>query len=319
MIGGSAMVTPGIISTSRRLEPGVIDLHIGAPKTGSTYIQEWLKLNRGKLLENNIYTVSSDASHRIAVEFIETDLRERFDVQEIFAWMTFDEAFQQALSFPRSLISSEYFFLASPCRVTRHFSQAGINVGRVLAFLRRQDVLCASGYAEEVKSLGRCDIVTEVLYSADIDWLALYGKWAASSAENIVFMNYDRHRLNLIDAFLNALGLENRGYESVAAAINISLNAEMTEVARLLNDRGVIFDPSRLAALEGWYPGISFSFSQAITSQFEQIFRRGNEALSTLFPNEFEDLACRQWNATGEDMTGKISEEHLADIISYLD
>lgn len=76
--------------------------------------------------------------------------------------------------------SSEFFHICNPPHVADYFKKEGVDVVMIVCVLRRQDILAASGYAQDVKSLGRSDIVTGAAYFSYLDWNCLYESWAGA-------------------------------------------------------------------------------------------------------------------------------------------
>lgn len=291
-------------------------LHIGMPKTGTTSIQDWLTLNSDRFLEQNLFVVPFMSAHRLAVEVIDPAFAARCDVQDIRAQVSLEQALKDA-QHDRSIISSEYFALADPTQTKRLFVDANINIARVIAYLRRQDILSASGYAQDVKALGVTYTIDVAEYTPVLDWFLLREKWAAISDE-VTLLNYDRAAKNLMASFACCIDLVNCQARPLNNHHNVSLSAEMTEVARLLNIRN---ESEKIQYLRPWMgrcPSVKFGFSSRITQEFEHIYLDGNKKLADFYPGEFDSYAATHWTSTGKDFSGLINENDLEKILALL-
>ncbi len=300
-----------------------IILHIGMPKTGSTFLQDWLRLNRGVLARSGLAALNNSLAHRVGIEAI-TDAAtlERRDVREIRQARSWEHAITRLRAEPgRCVVSSEYMAISDPKFLAAKLSSHGLKVSAIVAYLRRQDRLCASGYAQEVKSLGLSTIPSDVSYTPVLDWNLQYASWAeAFPSAEMTFLNYERHCADdtLAASFKTALGVGHVRTSEPRSRANISLSAEMTEVARLLNDRGSAFSLESLLVLQRRYPGAPFCFSQQLISHFEAVFRPSNEMFAQRFPHEFSEFAAPGWKPSGVDMTGRVSAERLAELMPHI-
>jgi hypothetical protein len=295
--------------------PAVI-LHIGLPKTGTTYLQEWLKLNASILEQYGRKIVPSLLAHRLAVGAIKGATRNRRDISDILSKADLQHALTEA-SHDGAVLSSEYFSVAKPQDVAQLLAQSGLSIAKTIIYLRRQDHLCAAGYAQAIKMLGVFKIPDNVIDNKDLDWNFLERKWKAVSRD-VIFVNYDLHKADLPRSFLEAIGAPGAPTIKLASQINVSLTAEMTEIARLLNQSNIPYDVDRLSAIEGWYPNIPFSFSPRITTEFEKVYLQGNQKFARKHPDEFGSFAIAGWKPLGQDMAGRIGEDHLADVMRHL-
>src|SRR5689334_15390563 len=135
-----------------------IALHIGVPKTASSYIQSWLRQNQRRLAEHGVAVPSMPIhAHRLAVEHLTgPPWDSRADVLEIRK-TSLEEAYRgfvkAAGANPTGLtiISSEYFYYADPARLARIMRQQfGPDID-VVVFVRSQCGLALSGYNQDVK------------------------------------------------------------------------------------------------------------------------------------------------------------------------
>ncbi len=153
-------------------------LHIGLPKTGTTYLQEWLKLNSAVLAKAGLNVVPSLSAHRLAVATLGEELSRRPDIVDICSQVSLEQALADAAC-DGAIISSEYFSLASPEQVQELFQTVGLSVSKTIAYLRRQDILSSAGYAQEIKALGTTHEIGDVIYTDALDWMLLRQSWKA--------------------------------------------------------------------------------------------------------------------------------------------
>lgn len=299
-------------------------LHIGLPKTGTTYIQEWLKLNSDVLSEVGIATLSSLSSHRLATASMEdSKISSRADVMEIERQWQLREALQELTSCGQrtTLVSSEYFFHCNPDDVKTLLDSAAVPVSKIVCFLRRQDRISASGYAQEVNHLGSYKRVTEygdVKYEEPLDWNNLHEKWTnAFPLAEIVLENFDACQAtdSLVDTFRIAIGISHLKTKDLATHVNKSLSADLTELARMMNETGAPFHFDRMLEIERHTELPRFSFAPPITRMFEAVYGASNLLLAQKFPLRFDDFCATNWQPAGIDMTDKLDSRRLADIL----
>ncbi|MGX9182536.1 hypothetical protein, partial [Mesorhizobium sp. BHbdii] len=97
---------------------------------------------------------------------------------------------------------------------------------------------------------------------------------------------------------------------------NRSLNAEMTEVARMLNERGLPPMSEALLALQRHLPGPPFGLPTYVVRQFEDAYLVSNRRLADrLRDPEFEEMSRPGWRTDGVCMAGQIDDARFAEII----
>jgi hypothetical protein len=134
-------------------------LHVGMPKTGTSFIQGFVNVNH-KLVKELVELdfISGKAPHEIACHLI-TDraLIERVDIKELRTADFFEskaELKQIKDGGLNCFASSEYFVLSDKNEVIKFFSNYFDEIEIIFA-VRRQDKLLASGFNQEVKALNR--------------------------------------------------------------------------------------------------------------------------------------------------------------------
>jgi hypothetical protein len=288
-------------------------LHIGLPKTGTSSLQEWLRVNSASFAEAGFTVVPLMSAHRLAVETLGDAISCRPDIVWIRAQVTLAQALADA-AHDRAIISSEYFSLAEPRAVRDLLQEAGIGISKTIAYLRRQDIYCAAGYAQDVKAMGAFEVVTSASYTDALDWTLLRQSWQDVS-EVVTVLNYDLHKHDLINSFSHALGVQDIPTIDLKERFNPSLSAELTEVARILNQKQQRFDLQLLEAVKGRHPDIRFGFTAQVTGEFERHYIESNRKLAEMYPEEFSSYAVENWQSPGEDFTGRVSEEHVLEIM----
>ena len=138
---------------------GKLFLHVGMPKTGTSFVQGFVNVNHkliGKFVEFDF--ISGQTPHELACHLI-TDqaLFERKDIKEL---RTGDfESKKAQLNHIKNgglncFCSSEYFVLSDKSKVIEFFSTYFDEI-EIIYVVRRQDKLLASGFNQEVKALNR--------------------------------------------------------------------------------------------------------------------------------------------------------------------
>lgn len=303
-------------------------LHIGLPKTGTTYLQEWAKLNRETLLQNGIGVLSSEASHRLATASItDPEIIARADVIAINQACSLTEAMDEIkhLGGEANLVSSEYFFTCEPSQVRAAMDDAGVSVAKIICFLRRQDRACAAGYAQEVKALGSSKRIADYgdpVYTHLLDWNDLHDQWEKAFPDaKIIFENYDACRRGgapLLQTFMAAIEATADDAVDVPVRVNESLSAHLTELARMMNENGQRFDLQLLLEIQSKTKLPPFDFDKKVTRLFQEIYLPGNLKLAERFPGKFEDFCDDMWIPSGIDLTDKLDAKQQEAIIRYV-
>src|SRR6476620_962860 len=90
----------------------------------------------------------------------------------------------------------------------------------------------------------------------------------------------------------------------------------MTEVARLLNERGLPPMSEALLALQRHLPGPPFGLPAYVVKQFEDAYLLCNRRLADrLRDPEFEEMSRPGWHTDGVCMAGQIDDARFAEII----
>jgi hypothetical protein len=224
-------------------------VHIGAPKTGSTFLQKTLADSRPRLLQRGLIYPSSSlrgfGHHDIAfllsggypawatpqdkpLHQLETELAEELAGHD-----------------GDVLISSEDFYLfPEPARLTEFLAATGASAGRrirIVVYVRRQDELQEAWYNQRVKAMGETRPIQDVLEeSAPLwDYTAQLAPWTeALGREAMLVRRYrpvDAPAPGLLADFLSVLGLADLGLTAEEGKVNPRENRDILEFQRRLN------------------------------------------------------------------------------------
>lgn len=311
-------------------------LHIGLPKTATTYLQHWLCHNRKQLAEHGVWAPSRTIiPHRLAVEAITNDsVRTRDDVTAIRKtdYATALAEVAEGLSDHRietAAVSSEYFYEAEPRLVRSQLSDRLGVATRIIVVLRRQDRLIESGYNQSVKAMGTRDKFHVPGYLHTLDWYRLVGMWGETfGADRINVLNYENSRrrgtvladfLACIDKRLAAVNLD--AFSPPPRARNESLPADLLEFKRIANALGEFGLQHWLYRLidEG-HSGPEFRLPEEAARKVIALYQESNDRLAREVLNLdgplFPDYGS-EGEGEGVDLSGKLPIEALASVVAF--
>lgn len=217
-------------------------LHVGMPKTGSSYIQGVINKNF-RLLEshNNIRFLTGRAPHVIACHLIsDPNVQSRSDIHDLKESYS-DKLREDLINMTNNtdvvFISSEYFVLCDNADIINYFSEIFDNM-EILITVRRQDKLIASGYNQDIKALGR---VSNLTWSYESSKLMDYWEYCESWDELDVplkAIDYDlvkKDRNGLILSFMDVLEIDYKKISNqIVSPNNSSSNYSLTHREVLL-------------------------------------------------------------------------------------
>ena len=298
-------------------------LHIGLPKTGTSFLQNWLAANRRQLADQGIHVPARPIlAHRLAVEYLPEGARkQRSDVQAILQqeWsLVVAEVMQaRAAGASKLLLSSEYFWLSDTVALSEGLAELGCEAWRIVACLRRQDRLMEAGYNQEVKAMNLADRFPRPRYHSFYDWRLLHARWReAFPAAALCFRNYDllSREGRLLEDFLEQVqpGLFSRMQDHAVDVdrSNESLSAELLEAKRLANELGAPELLPWLQTVESELgPATPFRMAAEDVLRCYQAYEKVNRWLDAEYPQggfrEYSDLD-RWTTVRGADYTDRL-------------
>jgi hypothetical protein len=319
------------------MSPTAITLHIGLPKTGTSYLQKILGEYRAKLLAHGTWVSSKPIfAHRFAVDTIADAARAgQADVRKIME-ADLDAArddLARAVADPsikRAVVSSEYFFEGDAQRARALFEPFGAARLQVVVYLRRQDRLIESGYNQEVKAMGHREPPRPPVYTPRLDWSVVLGAWAEAFGEDsIAAIGYDKAAAThaVVDRFFAAIGAPVPAAAATAAPpdasppVNESLPADLLEFKRLANSFGEF-------GLDRWlYQAMSasrwsdrFRFTREMAGRFLEIYGPSNDEVTRRYlGGDRSELALDEPledERQGTNFTGALPAETIAKLLA---
>ncbi|HKO19552.1 MAG TPA: hypothetical protein VJU82_11770 [Acidobacteriaceae bacterium] len=236
-------------------------LHIGTEKTGTTSIQRFLDVNRGVLRQNGILFPTAPGRRnqtQLAVA-AQNDrkrgdkrLRKKLEIEtasdaQVFRERLCNELAEELAASDCStvIMSTEHCSsrLLRPLEVPRlrDLLSPLFSDIRIVVYLRRQDDFLLSTYSTSVKS-GSTEalrIPGPRMTEAHYDHWVLLSRWAeAFGQDRMICRRFEKSELkggDVVDDFLDAIGIAGRPPFRRPAAANESLDASSLEFLRLFN------------------------------------------------------------------------------------
>ena len=248
----------------------VVYLHIGAPKTGTTYIQQILHTNREALADDDVlYTADSPEEHfEAAVDLRGLAWGGREHPEWTGAW---DRVAARCREWHgRSVISNELLAAASIDQVRRAVDSLQDCQVHVIYTLRDLARMLRSDWQEQVKHRHAVSWVAYLHQVIDLEGSSYLGSWfwglhdapAVLSRWSAAVPADRTHVICLPQApaadgvlwraFATVIGLRRQDYDLQTAPANLSLGAFETEFLQRVNQRTVAFvDDQSYAGLVG--------------------------------------------------------------------
>lgn len=316
-------------------------VHIGAPKTGTTFLQKTLFDNREGLARRGLLypdvSLRGYGHHDFA--FLLGNGYPDWATPQQKTLATLTRGLQRSVaSYEGSvLLSSEDFYLfPAPGALHALLEKAMVlkqRQLRIIVYVRRQDLAHESWYNQTIKAQGKTHSLHECIEYSDAlwDYEANLQQWAAIFGDaNIIVRPYERAQFSggsLAADFLNVVGVAAEGLTLPPENVNSGINGDLLEFQRLLNGLPVsigqkrrfhkqFIELSRRAAGTGIFderPLIARSDRQNILGRYEQ----GNRAVARRFLSR-DQLFYEPVVGEVESHSGAIGVEALARIMGWL-
>lgn len=222
-------------------------LHIGAPKTGSTALENFLLTNRDKLAEYGwVYPLATvrgyghhDLAYLVSGSYPDWALPQAKTFDELLEQL-FDAITDQV----NIILSSEIFYMYSnPEDVADMCEKLGIRTAdvRVALYIRRQDDAHVSWYNQRVKAQGYDNTIrASIDDSFDLwDYEKKLQPWQdVFGSDNILVRIFDKQELaggDVRSDFLTVLNIPAVDFQLPAMEINTRLCRDILEFQRLIN------------------------------------------------------------------------------------
>ena len=316
-----------------------VSLHIGVPKTATSYIQSWLHQNRVLLREHGVFVPDKPIhAHRLAVEVLSgPPWDKRPDVLEIrgTAIAEAQQGFLKAVAAQENkttVISSEYFYYCDPAAVAPAMQALFGPELDVVVYIRSQCDLVLSGYNQDVKRLGKTASRPKPGYHKLYDWGALLDGWSKhfgkSHIKAISFDRSARGRTILSDFVAAACPTIAKqfadGVFQDTPLQNESLPADLLEFKRVANALGdsTLYDYEWLeAVLRAGYKGPRFGVSAEEAAAWNAFYAESNEYVAREYFNgaaAADIFPSTPQSSQGVDLEGQLSLDTVAKLLAFV-
>lgn len=317
-------------------------IHIGVPKTGTTFLQKMLTENRNLLLERGILYPGAhlrgfghhDIAFLLSGGYPDWAIPQSRSLEELITALKIEAADHAG----PVLLSSENFYLyPEPEKLFKLLSDAGLFKNRrpvIIVYLRRQDDAHESWYNQTIKAQGYTHTAQESVesffglwdYRAELErWESVFGQ------QNLLVRPYEKSQFvggSLLSDFAKQINLSLDGFVISNAQVNTGLNRDILEFQRLINALPLdhperrrfhreLIDLTARTAGSGLFdeaPVIDLALRQAILERYAecnaQVAERylGSSQLFTEKPQEY----------SGATTPAGLTTEKLARIMGWL-
>lgn len=233
---------------------GVLYLHLGTSKTGSSALQSFLAKNRVRLYEDGVWYPELTAGMKIE-EKLKAVIGNAYFLSSFKVYIAdmsdevrqlFEDTcnkLQNGDSNKDILLSSEMNFKQAEM-VCKNFMARGFNV-KVIYFLRRQDLWGESAWNQAVKTRSEIKNCLEYIQmqEQELDYYKRLKEIAAVvGKDNVIVSVYESG--DIFTTFLDILGIHSmENYQKDAYQANPSLSANFVEIHRIFNSipNGAVF------------------------------------------------------------------------------
>lgn len=250
-------------------------LHIGVEKTGTSSIQQFLRINRDALKESGLlFPRAPGAENHMALAAAAQNERKRDDLRLIYGLDSVAKIHDFRKQLAEKLLaeseeagchtvvlSGEHCSsrLTTPAEVELlwRMLQSLTHDIRVIVYLRRQDEFLCSTYSTDVKSgfTGPMKLPSAELRDQRYNYYPLLQRWnSVAGRANLICRIYDRGALkdgDVVADFLQLVGLDYKEAFRRPERVNESLDIDALEFLRLFNQSVPRFKKDRPNLLRG--------------------------------------------------------------------
>lgn len=316
-------------------------LHIGYPKTGTTAIQEFLNINRGKLRERGVLYpetgIERFAHHQIPWVFTH-DKRSRKGLTEGDIHNGLKKEFSCNSAVEKILISSEGFIFGMQPEEAINIFRRDFETIKLIVYVRQPFRWIQSDYNQGVKGWRQLTCTFNehlntilAVRSSPMDFYQLLSKWASVFGwKNIIIRSYDIERPDITGGFLKILGIDDQHEFDYPERLdsNLRLSVNQLELLRAINfqkpdqaDRKWLLaqiqdiDAGTKSENESFY----YCASKPLLNKINKINKSNKKLLKYFDSNIFDNDFFAEIPPTGvASLTGQVDAAVLAGIIEPL-
>jgi len=225
-------------------------VHIGAPKTGTTFLQQLCCQNRQELLRQGIlYPLTGErrAGHHdyaflLAGKYPDWATPQPRSLDALLSDL--EKEIRSANTRDVLLSSEDFYIFHEPAELLNMLRRAGALANRqatIILYIRRQDAAHESWYNQSIKALGYHHTIDESIAAFhDLwDYDTQLKRWAGVFGdEALVVRAYEEQQLvnrTLASDFLHILGVEEADLVIPDERVNTGLNNDLLEIQRCIN------------------------------------------------------------------------------------
>lgn len=225
-----------------------IYIHIGANKTGSSSIQQFMDVNRDLFASKNLYYVNKDivshAHHPMA--WVLQGSKGTIPNYKVNQMVWEDVVAEiKTTNYLNYLISSEFFItvknIEQTNRIKKYFSEFNV---KIILYIRPQDLWIESAYLQKVKTGIECGRFIDFIKNPDqeFDIEKLLRAWECSfGVDNIIIRNFDDKEVkkDLISDFINIFNFKYEDFKGIKhlPRVNDSITRELSELFLKYKDK----------------------------------------------------------------------------------
>ncbi len=220
-----------------------IYIHIGAPKTGTSAIQVFLRKNRKKLLKNGILYCNTGMTENSGQAKLAWNLK-GINFGEIIDDKIWNDLAKEINQYNGDiLLSSEFFWNLTDNEIERLKNKLPESQIIIIVYLRRQDEWVMANALQEIKIYNKKwetidEIIKNMLKSAY--YYPILKKWSTICSNNIIVRPYEKNQFyenSIFADFLNCLNMKlTNDYILPEKGINPRLSRDAVEYKLIVNN-----------------------------------------------------------------------------------